>query len=150
MTSGERGNGHPSDSPRHPAAGSGQSLGLFEVSQAVSQARDWLLEQQHADGYWCGELQGDTILESEYVLLLTWLGRSQDPIVKECVEYIKLQQLPEGGWSLYPNGTIEISASVKAYWAMKIAGVDPLDESMQRARDAILLAGGAEKLVLQR
>ena len=121
----------------------GQDLAL---QTAVEQARHWLLDQQHSDGYWLGELEGDSILESEYILLLTWMGRAQSEIVKQAAAYIQQLQRPEGGWSLYPGGPLEVSASVKAYWAMKIAGYDPQSAEMVKAREAILAAGGAEKV----
>ncbi|MDB4733488.1 squalene--hopene cyclase, partial [Planctomicrobium sp.] len=93
-----------------------------ELEQAIESSRDWLLERQSSDGYWVGELEGDTILESEYVLLLTWLGNADSDLVQRCAKYIARQQLPTGGWSLYPGGRLEISSSVKAYWVLKIAG----------------------------
>ncbi len=116
------------------------------VSLAVERTRDWLLAEQHDDGHWCGELEGDSILESEYVLLLAWLGRAGDPIVAEAANYVREQQRPEGGWSLFPGGPLEVSASVKAYWTLKIAGDDPAAPHMTLAREAILAAGGAEKV----
>jgi squalene-hopene/tetraprenyl-beta-curcumene cyclase len=124
---------------------------LFEgfatpLQTAIESARDWLLEQQAPDGYWVGELEGDTILESEYILLLTWLGRSQTETVQQCAEYIRTRQMPCGGWNLFPGGPVEISASVKAYWALKIAGDDPGSSHMERARQAIRAAGGAERV----
>ena len=116
------------------------------VSHAVSAARNWLLEQQHIEGYWLGELEGDTILESEYILLLAYLGRGQSELAKKCARTIVAEQQPSGGWSLFPGGPIEISASVKAYWTLKITGHDPQSEYMVRAREAIRAAGGAEKV----
>ncbi len=116
------------------------------LQSAINASRDWLLEQQSSDGYWLGELEGDTILESEYVLLLIWLGRANSPIVEKCARYIFQQQLSTGGWALYPGGPLEISSSVKAYWVLKIAGYDPESEPMQRAKLAILAAGGAERV----
>ncbi|HVJ86681.1 MAG TPA: prenyltransferase/squalene oxidase repeat-containing protein [Caulifigura sp.] len=109
-------------------------------------ARDWLLEHQHLEGFWIGELEGDTILESEYILLLTYLGRGQSELSKACANSIRSQQLPTGGWAMFPGGLLEISASVKAYWALKIVGDDPNAEHMVRAREAIRAAGGAEKV----
>jgi squalene-hopene/tetraprenyl-beta-curcumene cyclase len=124
---------------------------LFEgfttpLQVAIESAQDWLLQQQVSEGYWVGELEGDTILESEYILLLTWLGRSRSETVQQCAEYIRTRQLVSGGWSLFPGGPLEISASVKAYWVLKIAGDDPRSEHMERARRAILAAGGAERV----
>jgi squalene-hopene/tetraprenyl-beta-curcumene cyclase len=114
------------------------------VESAVQATRDWLLARQHADGYWCGELEGDTILESEYILLLAWLGREKSPIARKCAAYIALKQLPTGGWAMYPGGQLDVSGSVKAYFALKLTGYDPHAETMQRARRAIRAAGGAD------
>jgi squalene-hopene/tetraprenyl-beta-curcumene cyclase len=113
---------------------------------AIRATRDWLLDQQHSEGYWVGELEGDTILESEYILLLTWLGTEQSEQARQCANYIAAKQLPEGGWALYPGGPLEISSSVKAYFALKICGHSPTAEHMTRAREAILRGGGAEKV----
>lgn len=113
---------------------------------ALQQTRDWLLAQQHEEGFWLGELEGDTILESEYILLLAYLGQGQSEIARECAAYIRTQQLPTGGWAQYPGGPLEISGSVKAYWALKITGTDPESPEMILAREAILAAGGAEKV----
>ncbi len=117
-----------------------------ELTTAIARTRDYLLAQQHADGYWVGELEGDTILESEYVLLLTFLGQGQSEHATRAVNYIKQQQLPTGGWAIYPGGPLEVSASVKAYFVLKIAGHAADAEYMIRARDAILRAGGAERI----
>ncbi|WP_145370110.1 terpene cyclase/mutase family protein [Maioricimonas rarisocia] len=117
-----------------------------EVQQAVTRTRDWLLERQSEDGYWVAELEGDTILESEYILLLAYLGKGQSDVARQAAAYMLESQMPEGGWSHYPGGPIEISGAVKAYWALKITGHDPDAEYMVRARNAILAAGGAEKV----
>ncbi|MEX2287800.1 MAG: terpene cyclase/mutase family protein [Planctomycetaceae bacterium] len=113
---------------------------------AIRATRDWLLERQHVEGYWVGELEGDTILESEYILLLAWLGQEHSDRARRCANYIVSKQLPEGGWAIYPGGPLEISASVKAYFALKLCGQSPEAEHMLRAREAILQAGGAEKV----
>src|SRR5262245_17009943 len=95
------------------------------ASSAIGLARDWLLSRQHEDGHWCAELEGDTILESEYILLLAWLGREQWPIARKCAAYLIEMQLPTGGWAMYPRGGMELSGSVKAYLAPKVTGHDP-------------------------
>lgn len=148
MTSGEMRYGGLGTTQRFPQGDLPQShVAVLSLNQAIEQAADWLLQRQHPEGYWVGELEGDTILESEYVLLLAWLGHSaQDSIVQQCAEYIRRQQIATGGWSLFPGGPLEISASVKAYWTLKIAGDDPQSEHMSRAREAILAAGGAERV----
>lgn len=116
------------------------------VSEAVALTRDYLLDRQQPEGYWVGELEGDTILESEYALLLTYLGQEKSETVRRLAAYIAKLQLPDGGWTLYPGGPLEISGSVKAYWVLKIAGYDIESEPMVRARRAIRAAGGAERV----
>jgi squalene-hopene/tetraprenyl-beta-curcumene cyclase len=116
------------------------------LQDAIDRTRDYLLSIQHVEGYWCGELEGDTILESEYILLLTHLGRGQSERAKRCANYIRSQQLASGGWAIYPGGPLEISASVKSYFALKIVGDSADAEHMVRAREAILAAGGAERV----
>jgi len=116
------------------------------VGPAVERTRDHLLSLQHEDGHWCAELQGDTILESEYILLLAFLGKGQSPRAKEAAAYMLDQQCSHGGWAMFPGGPIEISGSVKAYLALKITGHDVQADYMVRARDAILRAGGVERV----
>src|SRR5213596_2576613 len=66
------------------------------VAAALGRARDCLLSVQKADGHWCGELQGDTILESEYIMLMAFLGKEQDEKVVKAASYILTQERPEG------------------------------------------------------
>ena len=114
------------------------------VRRAIVRTRQWLLDQQHPDGFWCGELEGDTILESETILLWAYLGLEHTPLAGRAAAYLVQKQLPDGGWSMYPGGRVEISGSVKAYFALKLTGHDPSAEYMQRARRAILAHGGAD------
>jgi squalene-hopene/tetraprenyl-beta-curcumene cyclase len=95
------------------------------------------------DGNWVGELQGDTILESEYILLMAFLGREAEERVVKAAQYMLEQQMPEGGWNNYPDGPAELSVSVKAYFALKLAGHDADAPYMRRARDIIRSLGGA-------
>ncbi len=114
------------------------------VRRAILRTRGWLLGQQHSEGYWVGELEGDTILESETILLLTFLGREDSELAQGAAQYLLEKQLPGGGWAMYPGGGVEISGSVKAYFALKLTGQDVSSEPMQRARRAILAHGGAD------
>src|SRR5262249_26874552 len=115
------------------------------LRDAVERAARCLLDRQAADGHWVGELQGDTILESEWVLLMAFLGREGDERVRKAARYILGQQQPGGGWSNYPDGPAEISVSVKAYFALKLAGHDPGAPYMSRAREVIRSLGGAAR-----
>jgi len=114
------------------------------TSAAIDRTTEWLLAEQHADGYWCGELEGDTILESEYILLLAWLGREGSDIARQASNYLVEKQLAAGGWAMYPGGGPEINGSVKAYFALKLTGHNPQAEYMQRARTVIRDHGGAD------
>jgi squalene-hopene/tetraprenyl-beta-curcumene cyclase len=102
----------------------------------------WLRERQASDGHWRGPLEGDTILESEYILLLAWADRLDQPATAAAARRILTEQLPEGGWAIYPGGPVDISASVKAYLALKLTGHDPESPPLRKARLAIAQAGG--------
>ncbi|MBX9628772.1 MAG: squalene--hopene cyclase [Gemmataceae bacterium] len=117
---------------------------LDEVAAAAGRGRSGLLAQQKPDGHWVGELEGDTILESEFVLLLAFLGRADDPRIRPLANYLLQHQLPDGGWANYPGGPAEVSVSVKAYFALKIAGHAADGSLMQQAADTIRRLGGAE------
>ncbi|MGC4004579.1 MAG: hypothetical protein QM811_16245 [Pirellulales bacterium] len=117
-----------------------------DVYEAMRRTQHWLLRRQESEGYWCAELEGDTILESEFLLLWAFLGRLDDPLCAKLGRYMLEQQAPHGGWAIYPGGPIEISASVKAYFALKLLGYDPRSDAMRRAREAILAAGGADRI----
>ncbi|MFN6190376.1 MAG: squalene--hopene cyclase [Planctomycetia bacterium] len=115
---------------------------LAPVLDSVGLTADWLAKRQYADGHWRGPLEGDTILESEYTLILTWAGKLDDPHLAGAAERILREQLPGGGWAIYPGGPVDISASVKAYLALKILGHDRQSEPLVKARRAIAAAGG--------
>src|SRR5271157_4413702 len=79
------------------------------LQATLERARSCLLDRQMPDGHWVGELQGDTILESEYILLMAFLGREKEERVAKAARYISDQQLSEGGWNNYPDGPVEVS-----------------------------------------
>jgi squalene-hopene/tetraprenyl-beta-curcumene cyclase len=114
------------------------------VRRAIHRTRCWLLAQQTPDGSWCAELEGDSTLESETILLLAFFGHEDTDLAQRCAAYLVDQQLAEGGWAMCPEGQLDVSASVKAYFALKLAGHNPSDEYMRRARAAILAHGGAD------
>jgi squalene-hopene/tetraprenyl-beta-curcumene cyclase len=122
------------------AAGHGRSL-----DRALGRARDSLIAKQNEKGYWVGELQGDSILESEYLLLMFILGLEADPALPKIANYLRRLQNADGGWSLFPGGPADISGTVKAYFALKLMGDAPDAPHMALARKLILSLGGAEK-----
>jgi squalene-hopene/tetraprenyl-beta-curcumene cyclase len=113
-----------------------------QLLQALDAGRSYLLSIQQPDGHWVGELEGDTILESEYALLRYFMGCLDDDRLRKLANYIRQVQRPEGGWSLYPGGTVEVSSSVKAYLVLKLSGLSADHPEMVRAREAILAHGG--------
>jgi squalene-hopene/tetraprenyl-beta-curcumene cyclase len=115
------------------------------LTSAIRAARRALLVRQKPDGHWVGELQGDTILESEWVLLMAFLGREHDDRVRRAANYIVEHQQADGGWSNYPDGPPELSVSVKAYLALKIAGHAADAPHMTRAAEVIRSLGGAAR-----
>src|SRR6202451_4808536 len=92
------------------------------VGAAIGAAKKYLFSQQHEDGYWCGELEADTTLESDYILLHTLLGTGNQPRFDKCARYILNHQNEDGGWSIYAGGPSNVSASVTAYFGLKLAG----------------------------
>ncbi|MBM3462574.1 MAG: squalene--hopene cyclase, partial [Armatimonadetes bacterium] len=115
---------------------------LAESQQAVQHAREWLARVQHPDGYWVAELEGDTILESEYAMMLYFMEHRVSEKTRLLAEQIRRKQMEVGGWNIYPGGPVEVSASVKAYFVLKLVGDDPDAPHMARARNAILEYGG--------
>lgn len=116
-----------------------------------------LLAKQREDGHWCAELEGDSILNSEYLLMKVILGQHAPGAPEGATErdaelhrkmcaYMRMLQRADGSWGQYPGAGMDISATVKAYFALKIWGDDIDAPHMRKAHEAILAAGGAEKI----
>ena len=116
------------------------------VAVAIDAARKFLFSQQHEEGYWCGELEADTTLESDYILLHTLLGTGNAKRFAKCATHILRHQNKDGGWSIYAGGPSNISASVKAYFGLKLAGYKADHPALQRARRRILELGGVTEV----
>jgi squalene-hopene/tetraprenyl-beta-curcumene cyclase len=103
-----------------------------------------LLALQQPDGHWVFELEADATIPAEYVLLKHYRGEAADPDVeRKIAAYLVRIQGAHGGWPLFHDGDFDMSASVKAYFALKMIGHAPDAPHMRRARDAILARGGA-------
>jgi squalene-hopene/tetraprenyl-beta-curcumene cyclase len=117
------------------------------LDKAVSCALDRLLALQSTEGYWVFDLEADATIPAEYILLQRFLGREITPEIRgRLVRYLRRRQLPDGGWSIYEGGPADPSASVKAYFALKLSGDSPDAPHMDRARQRILASGGASRV----
>jgi squalene-hopene/tetraprenyl-beta-curcumene cyclase len=115
-----------------------------ELDAAISKATEALLERQAKDGHWVFELEADATIPAEFVLLKHYLGEPEDlELERKIGIYLRRIQGEHGGWPLYHAGAFDISASVKAYFALKMIGDDVDAPHMARARQAILDRGGA-------
>src|SRR6266481_4172254 len=109
------------------------------VLHAMSSVRSWLFGQQHEEeGWWCGELEADTTLESDYILLHTILGTRDATRDRKLINEILSHQNVDGGWPIFHGGPSNISASVKAYFGLKLAGYKADHPVLARARERIL------------
>jgi squalene-hopene/tetraprenyl-beta-curcumene cyclase len=115
------------------------------LDEAIEAAANALTRRRHADGHWVFELEADATIPAEYVLLEHFLDRIDAPLQAKIGVYLRSIQGSHGGWPLFHDGAFEISASVKAYFALKALGDDLDAPHMRRAREAILAAGGAER-----
>jgi squalene-hopene/tetraprenyl-beta-curcumene cyclase len=116
------------------------------VAVAVDASRKYLFSRQLDDGHWCGELEADTTLESDYILLHTLLGTGKQERFQKCCNFILRHQNQDGGWPIYIGGSSNISASVKAYFALKLTGYKPDHPALERARKKILEMGGVTEV----
>ena len=142
-------------SSKQALAASAQSAAnrAARMDRAIAGTASAMLGIQHPQGWWCGELTADTTLESDYVLLQLWMHQpdedgvwrppSPERIHKACKSVLK-RQLLDGGWNIYPRGPSEINATVRAYTACKMAGIDPQSPPMRRARARALQLGGLQ------
>jgi squalene-hopene/tetraprenyl-beta-curcumene cyclase len=113
-----------------------------KVDQAISRTQSHLRSLQKNDGHWIGELIVDTTLVCDIMLYMYWKGEVNMERQARIVKHILDRQLPDGGWCIYPGGPSEINASVKCYFALKLAGFSPDDPVMQKAHATILRLGG--------
>jgi squalene-hopene/tetraprenyl-beta-curcumene cyclase len=113
------------------------------LATAVERARAALERHQQADGHWVYELEADCTIPAEYILMMHFMDEIDEELQAKIAVYLRANQAGHGGWPLYHGGDFDLSCSVKAYYALKIAGDDPSAPHMARAREAILAHGGA-------
>ena len=122
------------------------ALSREALDAAILGARKGLLAKKDAGGWWCFEFEADVTIPAEYIMLLHFLGRPERALEDKICRYIRRTQSGDGSWPLYPDGEGNLSCTVKAYYALKLAGVDVNDPAMAKAREFVRAQGGAEKV----
>jgi squalene-hopene/tetraprenyl-beta-curcumene cyclase len=112
------------------------------LDDAIERAARALCERQRPDGHWVFELEADATIPAEYVLLQHYLGAPDPKLEQRIARYLRRTRTADGGWPLFPDGAFNVSASVKAYMALKAIGDAPDAAHMREARAAILARGG--------
>ena len=119
---------------------------LQPASAAIGRSQSYLLSLQKPDGHWIGELIVDVTLVADTVAYHHWNGKIDPQWERKAVHHIFSKQLPDGGWNIYHGGPSEVNATVKAYLALKLAGVKETDPRMLRAREMAKNLGGVPRL----
>lgn len=132
-------------SRHHAAAAPYTSAPQGRVDSSIAKARRAVLARQHADGCWCHELEADCTIPAEYILMLHYLGEREPVLESRLATYLRRRQGADDGWPLYEGGDMDISCTVKVYFALKLAGDDINAAHMRRARAAVLADGGAAR-----
>jgi len=115
------------------------------LDRAIAESSDALIAQQHEQGYWLYELEADCTIPAEYIMMMHFLDEIDAALESKIANHLRARQAEHGGWPLYHGGEIDLSCTIKAYYALKLAGDLPHAPHMQRARAAILQCGGAAR-----
>jgi squalene-hopene/tetraprenyl-beta-curcumene cyclase len=115
------------------------------LDDAIAAARQALLEKQHRDGHWVFELEADATIPAEYIMLGHYTGEVDRELEQKLCVYLRRIQSADGSWPLFYGGDMDVSATVKAYYALKLAGESTDAPHMVRARNRVLSAGGAAR-----
>ncbi|MGD8326509.1 MAG: squalene--hopene cyclase [Sphingomonadales bacterium] len=118
---------------------------LGQVEAKIEAASKGLQGRQMEDGHWLFELEADATIPAEYIFLMHYLDEIDEELEKDLAKYLRRIQEDHGGWPLFHKGDADISATVKAYYALKLVGDDVDAPHMQKARAVILSMGGAER-----
>lgn len=123
-----------------------RAFGNEELEKAIARSQEYLLSLYNPDtGLWVAELEANTTLTSEYIYFMHFMGSVDELRQKKMVHYLKETQLADGSWNIHYEGPGDLSTTLEAYCAMRLAGEDPNARHMARARDFILAHGGIEK-----
>ncbi len=128
-----------------PPTGPAGAAGGDAVDAAIRAARDRLLALRDPEGFWLGELEADATLNAEYVMFHAFLGIEDPETVAGLARRLRDLQLPDGGWGLHPGAPGDLSATIEAAFALRLAGAREGDPALDRARDLVLSRGGIMK-----
>ncbi len=112
------------------------------VSRAIRRSQRYILSHQNQDGHWVAELEANTTLTSEYIMLMYFMGMVDEQKLAKAANYIVSKQNQDGSWSIFYGGEGDISTSIESYFALKLAGYTADHPIMRKARDFILRCGG--------
>jgi squalene-hopene/tetraprenyl-beta-curcumene cyclase len=129
---------HAESVPSHP--------GVPGFDEAITRSQSYLLSEQRPEGYWIGELLVDVTLVADMVAFYHWWGKVDREWERKAIHHIFSKQLPDGGWNIYPNGPAEVNATIKAYLALKLAGIPTTDPRMLKAREMARNLGGVPRM----
>src|ERR1700749_4229412 len=114
------------------------------IAEAMDAAKRYLFSRQDPEeGHWCGELEADSTLESDYIVLHTLLGKGDAVKMEKATREILRHQNEDGGWSIFTDGPSNVSATVKAYFSLKLMGHKPDEPLLVKGPEGILANGGA-------
>jgi squalene-hopene/tetraprenyl-beta-curcumene cyclase len=119
---------------------------IVRYQAALRRSQDFLLSTQNPEGFWVGELMVDSTILSDLVVYHHWDGERDREWERKAVNHLFAMQLPDGGWNIYHGGPSEINATIKAYLALKLAGVPVKDPRMLKAREMALHLGGVPRM----
>jgi len=116
-----------------------------KLPDSIERGAEHLIALQADEGYWVGELEADSTLESDYIYFLNVIGKADSERILKLANYVRSKQLPDGGWNIYPGGPSELNATCKAYFALKLAGDSAEATHLAKARNVVHRLGGLER-----
>jgi squalene-hopene/tetraprenyl-beta-curcumene cyclase len=122
-----------------------EQVSLTALDRAIEQAKERLLSLQYPEGFWWGELESNVTITAEYLFLAHFLGIRDEDRRRKIANYLLEQQREDGTWANWFDGPGDLSTTIEAYFALKLAGVDPRSPEMGKAREFILREGGVPK-----
>lgn len=131
--------------PDQDASSTGRSYSRSSLDDAIASAKARLLDLQSKEGYWVFELEADCTIPSEYILMMHFMGEIDATLQAKIVQYLRERQDRDGSYPLYKGGPGDLSCTIKAYYAMKLAGDSIQASHMVKARRWILARGGGAK-----